>query len=88
MKNQVEPLSLDQPATYRIVVQGRLSQAWSGGFDGMAVSFEEPIGEPVRTALTGTVTDQSALYGLLSRIRDLGLPLLSVEYLGHSEGAI
>ena len=76
-----EPLKLDQPATYRIEVQGRLNPAWTARFDGMAISTPETSGKVSTTILIGIVADQAALHGLLSRIRDLGLPLLSVEYI-------
>ncbi len=70
-----------EPATefdkiYRIKVKGRLdSDYWSLWFDGMTVTSEKN-GE---TVIYGPVADQAALYGLLSRIRDLGLPLLLVK---------
>jgi hypothetical protein len=41
--------------------------------------------EPGQTLITGPVTDQAALHGLLAKIRDLGLPLLSVRYLGQDQ---
>ena len=75
------PLSMDQPAAYQIKVQGRLSENWSNWFDGLTVTAAEAEGGPTLTTLTGQVVDQAALHGLLSRIRDLGLPLLLVECL-------
>jgi hypothetical protein len=78
MQAQQEPLRLDQPACYQIKIQGRLAETWSEWFDQMAISVEHED-EAVVTTLKGTVIDQAALYGLLSRIRDLGLPLLLVE---------
>ena len=82
MKETAQRLRLDEPATYRIKVQGRLNDTWSAWFDGLAVSVEANGDGAAVTALAGSVADQGALYGLLSRIRDLGLPLLSVEYIG------
>lgn len=71
------------PATYRIKVQGGLSQNWSDWFDGMSITVERNgVGQGI-TTLTGTITDQVALHGLLARIRDLGLPLLLVLCIGH-----
>jgi hypothetical protein len=67
--------NLDQPTTYRIKVQGHLDEHWSEWFDGMAVTHDEHDD----TVLTGQVADQSALYGLLNKMRDIGLPLLLVE---------
>ena len=64
---------------YRIRVQGRLDESWSVWFDGMAVESQIDInGEPV-TTLSGGIPDQSALHGILNKIRNMGLPLLSIE---------
>jgi hypothetical protein len=62
------------PADYQIKVKGRLGSQWSDWFGGMAVESEGAV-----TTLTGRVSDQSALHGLLIRVRDLGLPLISVK---------
>ena len=67
--------AFDQPATYRIRVQGRLDPQWSDWFDGFAIDAEP--GD--RTVLTGRVADQPALHGILAKIRNLALPLLLVE---------
>ena len=72
---------LDQPATYAIRVQGRLDAGWSAWFDDLTVSVAGGGSAPAVTTLTGSVIDQVALHGLLARIRDLGLPLLSVQCL-------
>lgn len=74
-------LTQDQPATYRILVQGRLTEAWSGWFNGFEIAIEVPEGRPAQTTLTGTVADQAELFGLLTRIRDVGLPLVRVEWI-------
>jgi hypothetical protein len=68
-------LGQDQPAAYRIQVQGRLSQRWADWFEGLAVTHPDPM----VTTLTGVVTDQAALLGILQRLYTLGLPLLLVE---------
>ncbi len=60
---------------YQIRVKGHLGPQWTDWFEGLAVTLEED-GD---TLLTGPVHDQSALHGLLRRVRDLGLPLLSVQ---------
>ena len=60
---------------YEIRVKGRLGSEWSAWFDGLTVT-NRPRGE---TVLSGLVVDQAALHGILSKIRDLGLPLLSVR---------
>ena len=65
----------DDPACYRIRVFGAVGSLRSGWFDDLEVRQE--AGQV--TALQGEISDQAALYGLLIRIRDLGLPLLSLE---------
>jgi hypothetical protein len=80
MKEVAQRLRLDEPATYQIKVQGRLNDTWSAWFDGLTVSVEANGDGTAITTLAGSVADQGALYGLLSRIRDLGLPLLLVQY--------
>ena len=69
-------------ANYEIRVKGHLGERWSLAFDGMEMRTDfSSDGSPI-TVLTGTIVDQSALYGLVDRIRDLGLTLLLVKYLG------
>jgi len=58
-----------------IRVKGKIDENWSDWFAGLTITHTEQ-GE---TILTGPVVDQAALYGLLSRLRDLGLPLVSVN---------
>ena len=64
------------PAHYRIKLKGLLDHKWSDWFEQMAISTEGD-----QTILTGPVADQAALHGVLIRIRDLNLRLLSVECL-------
>ena len=72
-------ISVDQPGIYRIKIQGRLSEGAVRRFDEMTISAEpNTAGIPV-TTLTGPVTDQAALHGIVAQIRDLGLPLILVE---------
>jgi hypothetical protein len=66
----------DQVA-YQIKVGGRLAENWSGWFDGMTIEVDNERGGPPVTTLTGVV-DRSALHGILFRILDLNLPLISV----------
>jgi hypothetical protein len=74
--------AFDRPAVYEVRLKGRLDAAWANyWFEGFAV-VPLPNGESL---LTGQVADQSALLGLLARMRDLGLPLLSVRRVGHGE---
>jgi len=72
--------ALTQPAAYRIRIAGRVRNGWSDFLTGLQETISQTDGAPV-TELTGTVADQSALFGLLCHIRDLGLPLVSVEFL-------
>jgi len=65
----------EDPPFYRIVVHGILESTWSVWFDGFSMAYPTPD----TTSLTGPVKDQSALHGLLAKIRDLGLPLVSVQ---------
>ena len=62
------------PTHYQIKVKGRLGSQWCDWFEGMTITSEEGV-----TTITGEVADQAALHGLLIRVRDLGLPLISVE---------
>lgn len=62
------------PVNYRIKLRGRLDHKWSDWFEQMKISTDG-----AKTILTGMVTDQAALHGLLTRIRDLNLTLLSVK---------
>jgi hypothetical protein len=74
----LESFQFDQTATYQIKVQGRLDERWAHWFDGMSLAFEQAENGSTVTVLTGSVIDQAALYGLINRMRDLGLPLISV----------
>jgi hypothetical protein len=64
----------DKPAVYQIRVRGVLEPKWSDWFDGFAIT-QQVGGE---TLLVGLVADQPALYGLLTKVMNLGLPLISV----------
>jgi hypothetical protein len=66
-----------RPPVYQIRVKGRLGPRWADWFAGLTIT-PEANGD---TLLTGPVVDQAALHGLLRRVRDLGLPLLSVSRL-------
>ena len=65
----------NEPIWYEIRIKGHLDTRWNAWFDQLAISLTHN-GE---TTLTGPVIDQAALYGLLRKVRDLGLPLLSVN---------
>lgn len=65
---------MDTPHIYEIVIEGHLSGQWSDWFDGLTIQ-SEPTGE---TRLTGLLSDQAALYGVLAKIHDLNLVLVAV----------
>ncbi|HEV7236546.1 MAG TPA: hypothetical protein VGN15_10225 [Ktedonobacteraceae bacterium] len=62
---------------YQIVVKGHLDSEWSDWFDGLTITLVDN-GE---TILSGPIVDQTALHGVLIKIRDLGLPLLSLSHI-------
>jgi hypothetical protein len=64
-----------KPGRYEIRIRGHLDDRWAEWFGGLTITLEDN-GD---TLLTGLVTDQAALHGLLRRVRDLGVPLLSVN---------
>jgi hypothetical protein len=63
-----------EPGLYEIRVKGHLDSRWTTWFGGLTVSLEQSG----NTLLTGPVADQAALHGLLRKVRDLGMPLISV----------
>ena len=65
----------DKPAVYEIVVKGKLDSRWTRWFADLQV-IPQPNGNSL---FTGSIADQSALYGVISRLRDLGLVLVSVH---------
>jgi hypothetical protein len=69
----IEPQNLHQ--LYEIRLQGHLDARWAEWFEGLTIILEENN----VTLLTGPVIDQAALHGLLKKVRDLGLPLISVN---------
>lgn len=70
-------LEEDDPIIYQIRVQGRLDEHWSDWFDGLTLTLESE--EPPITRLTSPVPDQARLRGILCRLFDLNLTLISVE---------
>src|SRR5438093_5774384 len=64
-----------QPLVYQIRIKGHLGRQWTDWFGGLTITLEDN-GD---TLLTGSVVDQAALHGLLRKVRDLAMPLLSVN---------
>ena len=79
MTQRKSGITVDQPIEYQIEIQGRLEERWSRWFDDMDIAVKSEAGGPTVTVLSGMVADQAALHGLLNRIRDLSIPLLSVQ---------
>ena len=74
-----QKLTVGCPATYQIEVHGYLDTRWSDWFDDMVIT---PVVDAEGTSITrvsGTVVDQAALHGMLRKLYDLGLPLLSIK---------
>jgi hypothetical protein len=76
MSNKLNPESdPNQPLVYQIRIKGHLDRKWKGWFEGMSIVLEDNG----YTLITGPVVDQAALHGLVKKVRDLGLPLISVN---------
>ena len=84
MSNKRNPI-IDpiQTIVYQIRLKGHLSHRWTEWFEGLTITLEEDG----NTLITGPVVDQSALFGLLKKVRDLGVPLVSVNCVdpGHAK---
>jgi hypothetical protein len=82
--NNPEPESdPKQPMVYQIRVKSHLDSNWTDWFEGLTITLEKSG----HTLLAGPVVDQAALYGLLKKIRDLGMALISVNYLEPAASA-
>jgi len=73
-----------QPKIYQIRLKDHLSREWTDWFGGLTITLEEN-GD---TLLTGPVIDQAALYGLLRKVRDLGMALVSVQQVPYDETSL
>lgn len=80
-KRTLAPLSLIDAGTYAIHVQGWLDESWSDTLGGMRIRGAGS-GRHAVTTLVGRLADQAALISILNTLYDLGLPILSVEYIG------
>jgi hypothetical protein len=82
MSNNLNPKTdPEKPVVYQIRLQGELDSQWTDWFGGMTITLEAN-GD---TLLTGQIADQAALHGLLKKVRDLGMPLVSVGQVGFPE---
>ena len=73
-----------RPFVYQIRLEGHLGSQWTDWFGGLIITLEEEG----YTLLTGPVVDQAALHGLLKKVRDLGMPLLSLNRVEPDESAV
>jgi hypothetical protein len=80
-----QPVDFPEPVYYEFRVTGRLSQQGASWFEGMSLTVDEAT-TPPQTIIRGYVQDRSALHGLINRIRDLGLTLLSVQRFDRKQG--
>lgn len=78
------PPEFQLPAYYEFRVLGWLSPQSAPWFDGLDITLDENA-DPVQTIIQGYMMDQAALYGTISRIRDLGLTLISVKQVKRKE---
>jgi hypothetical protein len=71
----------DESELYEIRLKGLLNERWAEWFDGLTITLEEDG----NTLLTGPVVDQAALHGLLRRVRDLGMTLVSINFVNPDQ---
>lgn len=78
---QASPAEYHEPGRYEIHLKGHLDARWADRFEDMRFTHERDG----TTILAGPIADQAALYGVLRKARDLGLPLLAVRYIGPEQ---
>ena len=81
LNSKLDYLQPSQPAKYQIKIQGRLNETWSDWMDDLETNVVRQDQGTTITILTGIVKDQTGLHGLLNRIRDLSIPLISVQFI-------
>jgi hypothetical protein len=85
MSNDINSeMNPDQPMIYQIRIKGHLGCQWTDWFEGLTITLEDN-GE---TLLTGPVVDQAALHGLLKRVHDVAMPLISVIRVENGQAGI
>jgi hypothetical protein len=77
--SNIQNLNFDEPINYRILVKGHLEDWWGERLGGMRIKAQTQLGDVVFTELKGEVLDQAALFGILSTLYDLRLPLISLQ---------
>jgi hypothetical protein len=77
----ISPEKREESGLYQIRLKGHLDKRWTDWFEGLTITLEDNG----NTLLTGPVVDQAALHGLLKKVRDLGLPLVSVGPIVHGQ---
>jgi hypothetical protein len=75
------PEKHDEPGLYEIRLKGQLNERWADWFEGLTITLEEGG----NTLLSGSVIDQAALHGLLKKVRDLGMTLVSVNFISPDQ---
>ena len=83
LNGKIDQLQRSQPAKYQIKIQGRLNETWSDWMDDLETNVVCHDQGTTITVLTGIVKDQTGLHGLLNRIRDLSVPLISVQFINQ-----
>jgi hypothetical protein len=78
LNSEIDP---GEPLLYEIRIKGHLGREWTDWFEGLTIQLQDD-GE---TLLTGPVIDQAALHGLLKKVRDVGMPLLSINCVTPSQ---
>lgn len=73
---------------YEIQIEGELDESWEAWFSSLTLSLEYSPGRPPITTLTGAVADQAALRGMLCRLWDLNLTIISVKRITGEEGSV
>jgi hypothetical protein len=84
MTDTRDPRIPDEAGHYEIRLEGRLDSRWAAWFDGLVLTHDTDG----TTVLRGPVADQAALHGLLQRVRDMGLPLVSVICVEPDRGGV